>query len=73
MAASLNGEFKRLEAQIQALAEKLDNLTVDFRILQAHVDGIGNAQRSIDKSGQPSMPKRAGYGGKTSTLKSRGA
>jgi hypothetical protein len=66
MAASLNGEFKRLEAQIQALAEKLDNLTVDFRILQAHVDGI-------DKSGQPSMPKRAGYGGKTSTLKSRGA
>ena len=66
MAASLNGEFKRLEAQIQALSEKLDNLTVELRILALHVDGI-------DKSGQPSMPKRAGYGGKTSTLKSRGA
>ena len=63
MAASLNGEFKRLEAQIQALAEKLDNLTVELRILSAHMDdNLGRLK-----------PKRAGYGGKTSTLKSRGA
>ena len=66
MAASLNGEFKRLDARIDALNDKLDNLAIELRILQSHVDGI-------DKSGRPSMPKRAGYGGKTSTLKSGGA
>ena len=66
MAASLNGEFKRIDARIDALAEKLDNLTVELRILSAHIDGI-------DKSGQSLKPKRAGYGGKASTLKSGGA
>ena len=66
MAASLNGEFKRLESKISALSAKLDNLEVNFRILQSHIDGI-------DKSVRPSKPMRAGYGGKTSTLKSSGA
>ena len=65
MAASLNGEFKRLDSRIDALAEKLDNLTVELRILSVHIDGI-------DK-GQSLKPKRAGYGGKASTLKSGGA
>ena len=59
MAASLNGEFKRIEARIDALAEKLDNLTVELRILSAHMDdNLGRLK-----------PKRAEYGGKASTLK----
>ena len=66
MAASLNGEFKRLDARIDALAEKLDKLEVNFRILSSQLGGIDNI-------GQSPMPKRAGYGGKTSTLKPRGA
>ena len=66
MAASLNGEFKRLDSRIDALAEKLDNLEVNFRILTSQLGGIDNL-------GQSPKPKRAGYGGKASTLKSGGA
>ena len=66
MAASLHGEFKRLEAKIEVLAQKLDNLEVNFRILTSQLGGIDNL-------GQSPRPKRAGYGGKASTLKSSGA